>query len=332
MSEMGEDMTLVPAPKSWVDRICEFEGIDYTKIRAKVEAMEGENPDLIKLVEEDSFAHYYIGDYVQMLSDFVDSYPIDYPFTDESDLAVISLKEEISKNLGYCEKSSYNLLYHSSDVGINLEETSTNYLNSWEYTGCTIDDPGCLISESDIELANDCTPEFCYGMATEIFSLKGGVEQELNGRCSAGGDCNPGLDCYSTWDFNDTVCLDSTVIENIHQAERLTDGNPARDATQIHNSGYFYQNIEISHGGNYMLSWYAASDATTIVDYGVKVLYFNNYEEFSSGALGVVVLDTSKTPASSFSAPGALIVERLDEIGADDVDDSGIIQIQIHTS
>jgi hypothetical protein len=99
----AENMTLVDAPVTWADHAASMGGIDYRRIRGE---LEGPISD---------YADEYIGDYVQNLEMFLESYRLDMPFENGSDLAVISLRDDVHRVRESCDVESYNLLSSSFD-------------------------------------------------------------------------------------------------------------------------------------------------------------------------------------------------------------------------
>lgn len=129
MSTMNESMTLVDAPSTWADRVCEFEGVDYTRIRSTAATEDA------TLLANDNYAHQYIGDYVRMLNDFVESYSIDRPFTNSDDLAVLSVKNDLMSAWNICPAKGNNELYYSSHMNQN-SELEDGEIVGWFTAGC----------------------------------------------------------------------------------------------------------------------------------------------------------------------------------------------------
>jgi len=109
MDDMTQPMSLVEAPNTWVDTACSMGGLDYSRIRnADVSPIEGGAAD--------DFAEGYIGDYVTKLENFVESYRFEYPFRDGSDVAVVSLRDDVKGVTAPCESEGPNLLYFTADM------------------------------------------------------------------------------------------------------------------------------------------------------------------------------------------------------------------------
>ena len=104
---------------------CEFDGLDYEQIRD--EGWRGSDGTVAE-----SYSDGFIGDYVRDLRALIDSYPYAYPYTDGTDVAVVSLRDDILNVRASCREPLYNAL------------PSTNNLldpDFWTRTGC---DPGGL--------------------------------------------------------------------------------------------------------------------------------------------------------------------------------------------
>ncbi len=86
----------------WADSLCEFTGIDYDRIR------DGSS-------EVEDYSHGYIGDYVSSLEAVVQHYRLQYPFSDASDTAVISLREDLGA-LATCAVPGPNMLLHTRSL------------------------------------------------------------------------------------------------------------------------------------------------------------------------------------------------------------------------
>lgn len=130
LNAIQDDMTLVPRPSSWADQICAVTGIDYSRIR-----------DYRDPVFQD-YADQYVGEYVNLLERFVESYRIDYPFQDGRDTVVLSARDDIARAYRTCDASVGNLLYGSGDLdaeGITTADGAE--ISVWEVLGCEAPDP-----------------------------------------------------------------------------------------------------------------------------------------------------------------------------------------------
>ena len=135
---MQRDMTLVQAPAKWANDVCTMEGIDYAKIRSPNPAQPvsgynfGDTP-----IPGDEFANAYIGDYVDKLQDFVNSYPIDYPLKDGDDVAVLSMADDIFAAEASCSEPGRNLLYYSTEFDKNDNPADKVAGHGWYVEGCS---------------------------------------------------------------------------------------------------------------------------------------------------------------------------------------------------
>lgn len=260
MTQMTDTMTLVPPPKEWADRICELQGFDYTKIKEANPDDPLVNPYEAEENETDNYAHMYVGDYVKLLSDFVESYNIDYRFTDESDTAVLSLKDDIDRTKEKCEIESYNLLYYSQ----GMDKTE-----KWRREGCgTVnqEDTKCLdVIAPDLESGNTCDEVFCFGEKYDNFDKTRGTATRI-------------MDLeYKEW------TIDATNYKN-------------RPDEYI-NSGYFAQTIENADSGFYILNWYSRlPEGSDAAEYRVEVWQNGDGTEMVpiEGGYGIYTLSDSE--------------------------------------
>ncbi|MBU1534963.1 hypothetical protein KKF84_06565 [Myxococcota bacterium] len=156
LRDMNQDLYLVEKPSSWVDDLCSVTGIDYTQIR-DASALTETN----WFGEDDNYAHQYVGTYIDNLTNLMTSYGIDYPFHDGDDLAVISLKEDIIRPMGFCYDDSRNRLLFSGQLGqVDIQNTK-----GWSIvTQCDeeSDDEKCIEIENRTESyassVVDCDP------------------------------------------------------------------------------------------------------------------------------------------------------------------------------
>jgi hypothetical protein len=116
LSELTTNMSLVRAPATWVDQVCDLSGHNYDGTAATANADYDGLYDRIRTGQMENYASIYVGDYVRMLENVVESYRLDYPFQDGRDVAVLSLKNDFMKVYEPCEVPGHNLLFWSSDL------------------------------------------------------------------------------------------------------------------------------------------------------------------------------------------------------------------------
>ena len=138
LEQMNDDLTLVDAPSGWANEVCTFEGIDYARIRQA--QVDEQVPEEERVPE--NFADGYLGEYVQKLRLFVETYPFDFPFQDGSDLAVVSLRDDIFRARRECEVEVPNLVASSEQLsGTDGEDPAAA---PWRVEGCAEGDAGLL--------------------------------------------------------------------------------------------------------------------------------------------------------------------------------------------
>jgi len=130
LSSMRDEMSLVEAPARWEARVCELQGVNYTRLRDETD------------LDVTSFADDYIGDYVQRLERVVQSYQLDHPFRDGQDVAVVSLRDDVQNVRGWCEQPTRNLLYEAGQL--DATQNSLTAAPVWVATSCREESPGVL--------------------------------------------------------------------------------------------------------------------------------------------------------------------------------------------
>lgn len=137
-------LSLVEHPSNWVNTLCMASGIDYGDIRD------------VRNVDFENYEDSFIGDYVRRLEAVVESYRVDFPFSDGSDTSVISLKDEVFNVRRECEpgeRVTRNLL----DQSTNLQAGTTVERFGWFANGCD------EITVNGEDVVRDCV--FAQGIA-----------------------------------------------------------------------------------------------------------------------------------------------------------------------
>ncbi len=178
MNKMDNDLTLVEAPKYWVNDLATISGIDYERIRDH-EAMATGGFD----GSTDEYSHQFIGDYVTKLEQFMESYPIDFRYSNSSDIAVLSLRDDFKVPTDICSTLSKNEIYYSDSIGASKEVSdASNYVDrtvGWSINtnGC-VDDSGeskrCMTINSNSSLGT-IDSSFCYYKASYCSTLEEGL-------------------------------------------------------------------------------------------------------------------------------------------------------------
>lgn len=127
MADMREPMSLVDPPASWHTQLCTATGFDYERIRDGSDAT------------FESYAGAYIGDYVRQLESLIESYRLDYPFQDQTDTLVLSLRDDILESRVNCETGAHNLLAFAGQLNASIDPDTIAGARTpvWERSGCT---------------------------------------------------------------------------------------------------------------------------------------------------------------------------------------------------
>jgi len=115
LAEITEKYPLVDAPSTWEATVCEYTGIDYSKLTLPNAPV--------------SYANGFIGDYVKKLSNFIESYTLQNNFHEGTDTAVISLRDDIMGVRKPCPTTGPNLLYNAGQLNQGLQP-------GWGREGC----------------------------------------------------------------------------------------------------------------------------------------------------------------------------------------------------
>ena len=115
LAEITEKYPLVDAPSTWEATVCEYTGIDYSKLTLPNAPV--------------SYANGFIGDYVKKLSNFIESYTLQNNFHEGTDTAVISLRDDIMGVRRPCPTTGPNLLYNAGQLNQGLQP-------GWGREGC----------------------------------------------------------------------------------------------------------------------------------------------------------------------------------------------------
>jgi len=109
LSSMTDDLPLVDAPQKWEGNLCTMSGIDF----ASIQGSGGGDAQVTFSGDPARFSDGFLGDYVRKLGNLVESYRVENNFHEGSDVAVISLRDDILNVRAKCDVPSSNLLLQS---------------------------------------------------------------------------------------------------------------------------------------------------------------------------------------------------------------------------
>jgi len=210
LSDMTEDLPLVVAPQRWESSVCASSPIDYSQLKQ-------DDGSAVP-----SFADSFVGDYVEKLSNVVESYRLEYDFSEGVDTSVISLRDDIVKTRASCEVPGENLLLHAGDL--NMLEYGGTGAGVWSVTGCAENSWGgstrCA-EVSDAMGAGGNAEELQRPFLSPVprlasvrgFNVQFGTSncqssEGVNGQGGAGGASTTAEDCG----WNDQVLLGQTIL------------------------------------------------------------------------------------------------------------------------
>jgi hypothetical protein len=124
------------APSKWADRVCTMHGVDFDTLK-KEEVIT--DPALRKAWQDlkgREYANSFIGDYVDLLSNFMEFYNVAYPSKDGDDTLLLSMREDIERQGSSCLDYSKNRLVNTEWVAQNTEDKVATD-RAWQLHKCT---------------------------------------------------------------------------------------------------------------------------------------------------------------------------------------------------
>lgn len=151
METLSEDVGPIPAPSGWVGKLCTLTGVDYEALRQASE----EESDTEETIGD--FADEYVGDYVARLREFVEFYNVSYPFREEQDEVVLSLRDDLVYGDAVCAREARNLLLHSGDLslGASGDRVASTDISEGGWTRTDCSETACVVVGSDIAWSSD---------------------------------------------------------------------------------------------------------------------------------------------------------------------------------
>lgn len=224
------DVGTLGAPSTWLNEYCAASGINYEALRTAAgftytndsgQVVEVEAADSAQLL---SHTDKFIGDYVNKLRSFVEYYNLDFPTHEGSDVALLSVRDDLLVSPAVpCFLPSQNLLYYSDELG--SQEQVNGSIRGWRTSHC---DPDVPIEPTTL----DCL----------VASRSAGLRVNENGdplQAPLAERGRAGL----TW-LHDTRLTVSESLEPV-----------AEDPAAAPN-GVVYQRVNIQRSGNYTFSWW----------------------------------------------------------------------------
>jgi len=153
LDELHVNIGPLEAPATWADDLCTVQGVDYSKLRTATVGADPTSPSEVDTVK--GFANQFVGNYIDKLRQFVQFYNVQFPFVDSTDVAVISLREDLPSSLSQCVGPSANLLLYSDSLIARSPDASSSTMTShggWRVTQCglgaclRVQDGGVLVN------------------------------------------------------------------------------------------------------------------------------------------------------------------------------------------
>jgi hypothetical protein len=141
LQSFNRDMGPLDAPRKWASKICQMRGVDFTKLKNEAVDPADKKAWLVSIGRE--YADNFVGDYVDLLVQFVEQYNVNYPTQDGSDTLLLSMREDITRKSNSCEKQSINRLLLSENMGLAIDGPEP-MLGQWQQHKCLATDTKCI--------------------------------------------------------------------------------------------------------------------------------------------------------------------------------------------
>jgi len=150
--DIESNLAYVDAPSEWEGRLCTMTGLNYERLRQSGRDLDAD------------YAGEYVGDYVQRLENFVLSYAQDYNSSTGSDVAVVSLRDDILNVRDLCPSRVSNLLGSSAAFDVtSVDGTAGGWMpgNCIDATGT-----GVVVNCVEAKALEESWPASLLGMSS----------------------------------------------------------------------------------------------------------------------------------------------------------------------
>jgi hypothetical protein len=257
MAALDRDYPRVSAPAQWADALYSLQGVQYANVRGMTTFQDMEH-----------YADAFIGDYVKKLEIFAEDYAAEHAFSQASDTAVLSMKNDLFAIRDYKLGLSDNLLYHSENVDLETGYTGSadgDLLPAgfvgWRMGGCPIvaDDQLHRVKYVDAEPQEPC-----------IFTVPISPDAKWDPMVVTDNPFDKGSPGFFV---GNKVPSDLPWIGDDPDALEKRPSCQSPEGCQ--DSGYLYQRVSLE-AGDYILSYY---DQLYDTEYSVEVVMLDADQE-----------------------------------------------------
>ena len=130
------------APAKWADRVCTMHGVDFDSLKKEDVIEDPAQRRAWQELKGREYANSFIGDYVELLSNFVELYNVAYPSQDGNDTLLLSMREDVQRQPGACAERSVNRLWNTEAIAPASPVPVGD--GAWEVHFCATSDTKCL--------------------------------------------------------------------------------------------------------------------------------------------------------------------------------------------
>ncbi len=131
------------APSKWADRVCNMHGVDFDALKKEDATTDAAAKRAWSELRGREYANSFIGDYVDLLSNFVEFYNVAYPSQDGNDTLLLSMRENVERQTTSCSDTSRNRLATSDGLWLGADER-TPADRRWQRHICAAGQTKCL--------------------------------------------------------------------------------------------------------------------------------------------------------------------------------------------
>ncbi|NOU27096.1 MAG: hypothetical protein HOO96_04235 [Polyangiaceae bacterium] len=129
------------APSKWAERVCTMHGVDFDALKMEQASDDPAQKRAWEELRGREYANSFIGDYVDLLSNFVEFYNVAYPSQDGNDTLLLSMRENVERQSGQCRETSRNRLRGSEALADAVETDRED--GPWQVHLCTAGETKC---------------------------------------------------------------------------------------------------------------------------------------------------------------------------------------------
>jgi hypothetical protein len=136
LDQIESNMGPLEAPVKWADRVCTMHGVDFDTLKRETVSTDPAEKRAWEDLRGREYANSFIGDYVDLLTQFMEQYNVSFPSQDGNDTLLASMREDVVRNKSACISPSLNRLRNSEMIAL-AEESAGAVDGVWQKHLCT---------------------------------------------------------------------------------------------------------------------------------------------------------------------------------------------------